>query len=118
MEPLILITIFFYNKDNPIYAMLTSVAVTALVGAWIMDRVFKQKTRQNDNAHYMPLKSILSISLPMFMESSMSFAIAQSGVIMLGIFRTEAEVGYYAIAVKLATLTAFIFKAITTIDVT
>ncbi len=112
---LVLITIFFYNKDNPIYAMFASVAVTALVGAWIMDWVFKQKMRPNDIVHSMPLKSILGISLPMFMESSMSFVIGQTGVIMLGIFRTEAEVGYYAIAVKLATLTAFIFKAITTI---
>jgi O-antigen/teichoic acid export membrane protein len=31
---------------------------------------------------------------------------------MLGVFRSEAEVGYYAIAVKLATLTAFILNAV------
>jgi O-antigen/teichoic acid export membrane protein len=34
---------------------------------------------------------------------------------MLGIFRSEAEVGYYSIAVKLAMLTAFILKAVITV---
>ena len=34
---------------------------------------------------------------------------------MLGIFRSEAEVGYYSIAVNLATLTAFVLQAINTI---
>ena len=112
---LVLNTIFFYNKDNPVYAMFASVAVTALVGAWTMEWVFKQKMRRDDIVNSMPMKNILAISLPMLITSSMTFVIGQTGVIMLGIFRTEADVGYYAIAVKLATLTAFIFKAITTI---
>jgi O-antigen/teichoic acid export membrane protein len=42
----------------------------------------------------------------------MAFVIGQTGVIMLGMFRSEAEVGYYAIAVKLGTLTAFILNAV------
>ena len=42
----------------------------------------------------------------------MQFFIGQTGVLLLGIFRTETEVGYYAIAVKLATLTAFILQAV------
>jgi O-antigen/teichoic acid export membrane protein len=39
----------------------------------------------------------------MLMTAAMSFIIGQTGVIMLGMSRSEAEVGYYAIAVKLAT---------------
>lgn len=42
----------------------------------------------------------------------MTFIIGQTGVIMLGIFRPEAEVGYYSVAVRLATLTSFILQAI------
>ena len=80
-----------------------------------MDRVFKKKTGPNDNFHTMPMKEILSISMPMLMATSMFFVISQTGVIMLGVFRSEAEVGYYAIAVKLATLTSFVGTAITTI---
>jgi O-antigen/teichoic acid export membrane protein len=109
---LIPITIFFYHQDNPIYALFASITITALVGVWIMDRVFKQKTRPEDILHPMPIKDILTISLPMLMTTTMAFVIGQTGVIMLGIFRPEAEVGYYSIAVRLATLTAFILNAV------
>jgi O-antigen/teichoic acid export membrane protein len=68
----------------------------------------------HDIVHPMPLRKILTISLPMLMTATMSFVIGQTGVIMLGMFRSEAEVGYFAIAVKLATLTSFIIAAINT----
>jgi O-antigen/teichoic acid export membrane protein len=63
----------------------------------------------------MPIWEILSISFPMLMASTMTFIIGQTGLIMLGMFRSEAEVGYYAIAVKLATLTAFMLNAVASI---
>ena len=109
---LVPITIFFFHLANPIYAMFASIFITAVAGAFIMDRVFKQKTNSNDAPYSMPIRRILSISLPMLMTATMTFAIAQTGVIMLGMFRSEAEVGYYAVAVKLATLTAFILRAV------
>ena len=112
---LVPITIFFYHQDNPIYAMFASIALTALIGAWVMDRVFKQRSAPTDTLYPMPIKNILAISLPMLMAASMFFVIGQTGIIMLGIFRPEAEVGYYSVAVKLATLTSFIGTAITTI---
>ena len=109
---LIPITVFFFHQSNPIYAMFASFTMTALVGAWIMDRVFKKNAAPDDIVHPMPMKEILSISLPMLMSATMSFITGQTGVIMLGMFRPEAEVGYYAVAVKLATLTAFVLHAI------
>lgn len=109
---LVPITVFFFHRDNPIYAIFASTAITALAGAWIMDRVFKKKTSPNDTLQPMPMKEILTISMPMLMTATMTFIIGQTGVIMLGMFRSEAEVGYYAIAVKLATLTAFILNAV------
>ncbi len=109
---LVLITIFFYYQNNPIYAMFASITITALAGIWIMDRIFRKKSKPNDLLHHMSMKDILSISLPMFMTSTMNIVIAQTGVIVLGMFRPEADVGYYAIAVKLATLTSFILNAV------
>ncbi|MBU0665007.1 MAG: flippase [Proteobacteria bacterium] len=109
---LVPITIFFFHHNNPIYAMFASMVVTALVGAFIMDRAFKKKIGPNDIVHPMPLKNILAISLPMLMTSTMAFVIGQTGVIMLGIFRPEAEVGYYSVAVRMATLTTFVLSAI------
>jgi O-antigen/teichoic acid export membrane protein len=106
------LTIYFFHQDNPIYALMASFALTALMGAWIMDRAFKQKSTPQDSLQPMPMKDILSLSLPMFMTATMNLIIGQTGLIMVGIFRPEAEVGYYAVAVKLATLTAFILHAV------
>lgn len=111
---LVPITIFFFHPNNPIYAMFAAITITALVGAFIMDRVFKQKTTADDILYDVPMKEILTISLPMLMTTTITFIIGQTGVIILGMFRSEAEVGYYSVAVKLASLTGFIFTAINT----
>jgi O-antigen/teichoic acid export membrane protein len=111
---LIPLTFFFYHQDNPIYATFAAVAITAMAGAWIMDRAFKQKMSPGETVHPMPVRQILSISLPMLMTATMSFVIGQTGVIMLGMFRPEADVGYYSIAVHLASLTTFVLSAINT----
>ena len=112
---LVLLTVLLFHPDNPVYAMFSSITITAFAGAWIMDRIFKKKSKSSDTVHIMPIKQILSISTPMLMASTMNFVIGQTGVVMLGMFRSESEVGYYAIAVKLASLTGFILTAINSI---
>jgi O-antigen/teichoic acid export membrane protein len=111
---LIVITVFFFNQYNPVYSLFASLTITALVGILIMTRKFKTQMATPDTIQDMPLKNIISVSWPMLMTATMNFTIGQMGVIMLGIFRSEAEVGYYSIAVSLATLTAFILGAINT----
>ena len=114
LSVLIIITIFFFNAYNPVYALFASFLITALVGVLITHFEFKKKMRPSDIAHEMSIQEILSISLPMLMSSSMTFIMGQIGVIMLGAFRSDAEVGHYAVAVKLATLTAFVLNAVNT----
>lgn len=100
------------GTNDPVYAQLAAYAITAIVGSWIMDRAFHHRMRPDDVVQAMPLGEILSISLPMLMSASMQFFIGQAGIVMLGMFRSEAEVGYYAIAVRLSMLTGFVLKAI------
>ena len=109
---LVIITIFFFHQDNPIYALFLSFAITALAGVWIMDKVFKKKIAPKDPLQPMPIKDILSISLPMLLTSTMAFVIGRTGVIILGMFRPEAEVGYFAVAVKLSSLTLFAISSV------
>jgi O-antigen/teichoic acid export membrane protein len=106
------LSVLFYTKSNPVYAMLSSLLVTGVFGWFVMEYQFRKKMAPGDVVYSMSLKEILTISLPMLMTATMSFVIGQTGVIMLGMFRSEAEVGYFAIAVKLATLTAFVLAAI------
>ena len=77
-----------------------------------MEYAFKIKMHPYDQIHPMPAREILFISMPMFMSATMNFLIGQTGVIMLGMYQSEADVGYYAVAVKLSTLTAFVLTAI------
>ncbi|WP_028322848.1 flippase [Desulfatiglans anilini] len=109
---LLALMFIFSNPYLPVYALFGAYFFTALFGAVIMHRAFKRKTAQSDLIVHMPVKEILGISLPMLMTSTLTFMIAQTGVIMLGMFRPETEVGYYDIAVRLATLTTFVLTSI------
>lgn len=99
-------------QDAPIYALLGGFAMSGILGWIIMEYSFRRIARTDDEVHPMSSRRIISISLPMLMTTTMTFVIGQTGVILLGMFRSEEEVGYYAIAVKLATLTAFILNAV------
>jgi O-antigen/teichoic acid export membrane protein len=109
---LLLLGLMVSTMDVPVYALLGGNALTGILGWVIMEHSFKGRLQSQDIVHSMSTWEILSISLPMLMTATMTFVIGQTGVIMLGMFRSEAEVGYYAIAVKMATLTAFILSAI------
>ena len=61
------------------------------------------------------LKTILGVSLPMMLTSSMFLVMHWTDVIMLGMFRTEAEVGVYSVVLKMATLSAIPLFAINSI---
>jgi len=109
------IGLFLPSKDVPIYAVLGGFALAGVTGWFIMEYAFKKRVAPTDIVHTISRRSILSISLPMLMTGTMMFLIAQTGVLMLGMYRSEAEVGYYAIAVKLATLTVFVLQAVNSI---
>lgn len=109
---LIAVGMLWPSRDVPVYAILFGFAATGIIGWIIMEQAFKKRMQPNDIVHTIPGRTILSISLPMLMTGTMAFIIGQTGVIMLGMFRSETEVGYYAIAVKLAMLTTFILQAI------
>lgn len=111
---LITVTLLLRSPGNPVYAQLTALGFAAVIGIWVMDRAFKNNIRSGENVRFEPIRDILSISFPIFMTAAMMFFIGQAGVIILGMFCAEKEVGYYSIAAKLASLTSFILQAVNT----
>ena len=109
---LVCMGIFLPSPDLPVYALLGGSAFTGILGWLIMRYSFREKMHRSDIVHPVSSREVLSISLPMLMTTTMTFVIGQTGVVMLGMFCSEAEVGYYAIAVKLATRTTFILNAV------
>jgi O-antigen/teichoic acid export membrane protein len=67
-----------------------------------------------DKAQLKP-KRILDVSLPMLMTASFYLIMGHTDKIMIGIYRTTAEVGIYDVALKLATITSFTLAAINAI---
>lgn len=109
---LLLLSMFISSMNVPVYALLGSLALTGITGSMIMEYAFSERNKLQDAIHTVPIRAILTLSLPMLMAAAMSFIIGQTSVIILGIFRSQAEVGYYAIAVKIASLTGFILNAV------
>lgn len=109
---LIVVGFFWPGPDVPVYAVMFGFAMTGITGWIVMEIAFKKKMRPDDRVNFISCPTILSISLPMLMSSTMFFIIGETGVLMLGMYGTEAEVGYYSMGVKLATLTTFILNAV------
>jgi O-antigen/teichoic acid export membrane protein len=109
---LVCLGLFVPVQDAPVYAMLVGTAITGVVGWFVMESAFRKKMQRMDKVQPMATREILSLSLPMLMTATMTFIMGQTGIVLLGMYRSETEVGYYAIAVKLATLTAFVLNAI------
>lgn len=105
-------TFLFKNQNNPVFTQLAAFGLSAVIGAWVMEREFKKKMQIGDEVQPVAVKTILGISFPMLMTSSMQFFVGQTGVMLLAMFRTEGEVGYYFVADKMASLTSFILTAI------
>jgi O-antigen/teichoic acid export membrane protein len=60
-------------------------------------------------------RTILRVSLPMLLTSSLVLVMSWTDIIMLGIFTDEKEVGVYNVVIKLAMLAAITMMAINTI---
>ncbi len=91
--------------------------VFAIFIACIFSFLFLIRELKNLSGNFedVPLKSILSVSLPMFMSSSLFMVMSWTDIIMLGIFRTQEEVGIYNVAVRLSMITSFTLAAINSI---
>jgi O-antigen/teichoic acid export membrane protein len=109
---LVAATVAAWSPDSPVYAHLGGIGLTAVIGMVVMDRTFRRRTSPKDRVEPVSTRALLTISLPMLMTSSLSLLIGQIGVVMLGMFRPEEEVGYYAVAVRMATLVTFMLTAI------
>lgn len=102
------------STNTPIYAQLAAWAVAAALAIGLANYGFKGRMKPGDNIRETTIKEITAISFPMLMTASMYFLIGQVSIVILGIFQTEADVGYYSVATRLATLTVFILGAINT----
>jgi len=104
----------FYNFGQftvPVYAFTFAVVVVMIVSLIF---IFK-KFRGIQSKRIFTNKEIIKTSFPMMLSSSVLLLMAWSDTIMIGIFKTEADVGVYNVALKLAMITGIVLGAVNSI---
>jgi len=113
----IFFSIFFYilhikNIKVIIIAYILGIGVSFFISFLLLNKEFSNK---NGELEKISLRQILSVSLPMFLSSSLFMVMSWTDTIMLGMWRTEEEVGIYNVAVRLSMITSFTLGAINSI---
>ena len=104
----------FYNFDQfsvPVYAFSFSVILVMILSLLY---IFKN-LRGIQLKRIFTNKEIIKTSFPMMLSSSVLLLMAWSDTIMIGIFKTEADVGVYNVALKLAMITGIVLGAVNSI---
>ena len=104
--------LIFYVKEyySPIVVYMLSIVLMSIL-CWIvwMKKSGLSRSSYNDSLEY---KNILNVSLPMLLSNSSLLLMVWTDTIILGIFRTEGEIGIYNVAFRVAILTSFTLSAI------
>ncbi len=112
---LVFVTIFFYQPFNPIYTKIVATLCILLLSLLFIHYFFK--TRSNLVSSHMETGSwtLLSISLPMLLASSLRVFMGHIDVLMLASYRSSEEVGLYSIAIKLSLFSTIVIQSVNTI---
>ncbi len=112
------ITFFVFFALNEVNEMVVLVSyLMGIIIAFVLSFVILRKNfvKLSGEVHEVPLKSILYVSLPMMISSSLFMLMSWVDTVMLGIFRSEGEVGIYNVALRLSMITSFTLAAINSI---
>ncbi len=109
---LAILSLFFFKESNPIYALFAAIFITSLALLFFALRLPRKLKTTVQREHQPSYRTITALALPMFLTSVIFVVIYQSDTLMLGALRTEAEVGIYTIALKLAVLSNFILISV------
>ncbi|MDL1957448.1 MAG: flippase [Candidatus Desulfofervidus auxilii] len=117
LSAFIFFSISFYilnikNIKVVIIAYILGICVSFFLSFLLLNKEFSNK---NGKSEQVSLKQTLSVSLPMFLSSSLFMVMSWTDTIMLGMWRTEEEVGIYNVAVRLSMITSFTLGAINSI---
>ncbi len=107
-------------SQMPIITYIFSVFIFSTIAYLIWKKTLNHFTNPSINklTNNSPIlySTILNVSLPMLFSSSLILLMGWTDTIMLGIFRTEEEVGIYNVAYKMAMITSVTLTAINTIS--
>lgn len=95
----------------PIYSFMVAVLIVMIISSYGLLKIFKGVQLIKNFSQ----TEIIKTSFPMMLSSSVLLLMAWSDTIMIGIFKTEADVGVYNVALKLAMVTGIVLGAVNSI---
>lgn len=112
--------LFYFSNLNtiPIYAQFFAILTSSII-AFIYWKHYLNNLKQTNTIQpysFISKKNIFSISLPMMLASSLFMIMNWTDILMLGVYVSEAEVGLYSVALKVALLTSIILIAVNSIS--
>ena len=118
VQPLIaavLLVVFYYGKME--YGAIQAYSITTLIICVFSFTTWHKfsKIGEAETITTPEFKSVIAESMPLMLTGSIFFILGWTDNIILGIFRTEEEVGIYDMAYKLSTLSAIVLLAVNAI---
>ena len=108
---LVLFIFTFTDGRGPLWAFYGSNLLIALGTWWIVRGILPQRI-SGESIVKIPYRDLLSISLPMGISMGINQVMGNLDNLILGIFKSEADVGIYSTAVKLSILMSFIIFSV------
>lgn len=116
---LLFFTFYSINQFDPVYSLFIAYISLTIISFIFLSNKFKKMNPDNTKSinaenNNITFKSILILSTPMFLTSSMHIIMSQTDIVMLGMMSDIKEIGIYSITLKLAVLTSFILGTVNT----
>jgi O-antigen/teichoic acid export membrane protein len=112
-----IITQFFVDRNVPVYAYLSSLAIVSLLAFIVFFNSYNKIKRISDDEQIEELKysEILKVSIPLMFAQSVQFIMAWTDKLMIGNMMGSEEVGIYFTAFKLSMFASIALMAINSI---
>ena len=110
---LVLLTILLLDKYVPIQSYFLTMGLTGIISTYLAVQGFRKRVKKDQKVSPMSTKSILKVSLPMFVTKSAFLILGHADILMITYFMAESDVGFYQVAWKLVMFNKFFKNSIT-----
>ena len=100
-----------FNASNALVLYVAAAAVAFVTGAWMLRQAKPLAVRQKSSVRFMASEWRRAV-VPLALISGLQLLNSSADILLLGLLRSDAEVGIYRVAVQLANLVIFGLGAI------
>lgn len=107
----VLCGVFGWGVEGAVFAFIGAACTATIAGGYFWRRTVPWDVQLSS----VSISSLLTPGFPLFWVEALGFLRGQASLLLLGIWATEAEVGVYGTALRVALLTKFILVAVNSV---